>query len=316
MRQVNATLTYRIINSYAHKGSFVYTYFARHSSELDIDTNTFEMLWNNDYVAIHYPHDIHGTFDLQDAKSLDPNDYEKTARSCLKKLIELSRNGGYVFAVYRNYPGGKIGYVEPNSKIELLTGAWGKKWGYEGREATLKAIKLNRAINLSASESISLKSVQPRQGTFCTWWKSGTRVKSLLDGCNEKNVGHLTPDLQEVMCMEFLRTPAAEKYGLPTLQSTLSPVGRTMKDIDIHGITSNNETISAQVTFLALSSSGWKIKKLDSYAFQGHFTILFCNCEKQEIINGHLIFPLSLVFHEFCEKNIYGSQWLSRVLCA
>lgn len=293
------------------------TYFARHGSGLDIDKNTFNTLWDNDYIGIHYPWDIHRTFDKYDAKSLNPSDYEKQAKSCLKKLTELAKNGGYVFAVYDINPGSKIGYVEPNSIIELLQGTWGERSTHKGREATLKVIKLNKAKNLSASESISLKSVQPRQGTFCTWHMSGVRVQSLLVGCSEikEGVSNLTTDLQEVMCMEFLRTDAAKKHGLPTLQSTLSPVGRTMKDIDIHGITPDNKKIFAQVTNYGKENLGLKIKKLDSYASLDHYTILFHKRDIQDvIINNHIYFPLDLVFHEFCEKNDYGIQWLKRVL--
>lgn len=297
----------------------MYTYFARHGSGLDIDTNTFNKLWTNNYIGIHYPWDIHGTFAKHDAKSLNPSDYKSQAKSCLKKLTELAKNGGYVFAVYDIDPGGKIGYVEPNSIIELLPGTWGQRGTHKGREAILKVIKLNKVKNLSASESISLKSVQPRQGTFCTWHMSGARVQSLLDGYSERREGvsNLTTDLQEVMCMEFLRTEAARKHGLPILQSTLSPVGRTMKDIDIHGITPDNKKIFAQVTNYGKEKSSLKIKKLDNYASPEHYTILFHKRDIQDVnikADNRIYFPLDLVFHEFCEKNDYGIQWLKRVL--
>lgn len=289
------------------------TYFSRHSSDLDLDRDTFTRLWDDNYIAIHYPHDKHDSFKNGDATSLDPEDYEKTAKSSLKALVELAKNGGYVFAVYKHYFGGKIGYVSPNTQIELLSGKWGKRWDLEGRDAVLKAIKLEKPINLSADECISLKSVQPRQGTFVRWHKVGSRVKSLLNGKTEINVGSLTPDLQEVMCMEFLRTDNTKKYSLPQLAHTLSPVGRTMKDVDIIGATENNQLIYSQVTFHELNSAQWKLNKLDHYTSENNYTIFFCKCDAPSKVNGHHVFPLDLVFEEFCVKNSQGRNWFQQV---
>ena len=291
------------------------TYFVRHSSQLDLDTATLSQLWDKNYIALHYPHDNFDDFANGDATSTNPKDYTGTASSCLKTFQEMAKNGGYVFSVYKNKSGGKIGYVEPNSQVELLYGSWGTKNGYDGREAILKVIKLNGSKNLSAQDSISLKSVQPRQGTACRWWKVGSRVKSLYTGKVESVVGSLTPDLQEVMCMEFLRTEAAERYDLPILKYTLSPVGRTLKDLDILGITDENNFISAQVTYHSIGSADWKLKKLNSYSRKNDFTIYFCKCKEPTKIDGHIIFPLELVFKEFCIKNDLGKEWFERVTC-
>lgn len=292
------------------------TYFVRHSSDLDLDGVTLNQLWNDDYIAIHYPNDNYNNFPNGDSTSTNPEDYSGTARSSLKTLQELAKNGGYVFSVYKNNPGGKIGYVAPCSKVELLSGVWGNKNGCDGREAILKVIKLDDSKNLSAQNSISLKSVQPRQGTACRWWKVGSRVKSLYTGKTENVVGSLTPDLQEVMCMEFLRTKAAEKYSLPILKYTLSPVGRTLKDLDIFGITAQNNFISAQVTYHLIGAADWKLKKLNSYSKKNDFTIYFCKCKEPSIIDGHIIFPLDLVFEEFCINDKLGKEWFKRVTYA
>lgn len=292
------------------------TYFVRHSSKLDIDKHTLEMLWEGNYFGIHYPHDRDGTLSQHDARSTDPNDYKGKAKSCMLKLQEIAKNGGYVFSVYEHQSGGKIGYVEPNSKVELLSGNWGRKNGLEGREATLKVIKLSSSKNLSAQESISLKSVQPRQGTVCHWRKVETRVESLLYGKTDSVVGSLTPDLQEVMCMEFLRTEAAKKHGLPILKYTLSPVGRTLKDLDIIGMTQEDSFISAQVTYHPLGAADLKLKKLNSYVSEKDFTIYFCKCKEPTLIDNHIIFPLDLVFKEFCIENKLGEKWFKRVTSA
>lgn len=289
------------------------TYFARHSSYLDIDDETFSRLWDEDYISIHYPHNINIPFDNGDSCSLNPDDYEGSGRSSLVALRELAEFGGYVFAVYRPFEGGKIGYVRPNSEIELLKGRWGNQNGLDGREAVLKSIKLENVQNLSPAQCISLKSVQPRQGTFVRWHKVGTRVKSLLNGNKELNVGSLTPDLQEVMCMEFLRLDLVSKYGLPILKHTLAPVGRTMKDVDIIGATVEGNKIYAQVTFHQLTDAYWKLNKLNGYSSDENYTLFFCKCTEPQVINGHNVFPIDLVFDEFCIKSNEGANWFEQV---
>lgn len=286
------------------------TYFIRHSSALDVDTDTLEALWTEDRIAIHYPHDKSGTFDRGDSRSLTPSDYAGNARSALQRLLDLARDGGYVFATYRGKAGGKVGYVTPGSSVELFHGSWGSKNMLQGREATLKALRLSGARDLTAEKAISLTAVQPRQGTFCRWQKVGQRVMALATGARAIGLDSLTPDLQEVMCMEYLRTAEARKRGLPVLRQTLMPVGRTMKDIDILGVAESGRIISAQVTYKSLNPSDRKLRRLDPYRTEGNETIYFCQCEQTQEINGHLIFPLKQVFDDFCLSNEEGQEWL------
>ena len=175
------------------------TYFIRHSSSLDIDKKTLQSLWNSDFVGIHFPHDAVSEDRSSDSRSLEPNDYLGVAKSTLARLKKIGREGCFIFATYRDHPGGKIGYIEPNSEVELFSGKWGDKNGLAGREATLKVLKVSNGRNLSAFDSLSLTKAQPRQGTLCHWRKVGGRVQSLVSGQVAIEVGSLTPDLQEVM---------------------------------------------------------------------------------------------------------------------
>lgn len=292
------------------------TYFIRHSSALDVDSKTLEALWTEDKIAIHYPHDNSGNFDNGDSGSLIPSDYTGHARSALQRLHDLARNGGYVFATYRGKPGGKVGYVSPNSSVKPFRGSWGGKNGLQGREARLKALQLSQVRNLAAEEAIFLTAVQPRQGTFCQWRKVGQRVMTLVTGDPPVGLGSLTPDLQEVMCMEYLRTEEARTRGLPVLRHTLMPVGRTMKDIDILGVSETGKIISAQVTFKYLSDSDSKLRKLDPYLLQGNETIYFCKVrdgKQAQQIDGHIVFPLQQVFDDFCKNTDVGKEWFRLV---
>ncbi|MDV6326889.1 hypothetical protein Q5L94_02395 [Idiomarina sp. Sol25] len=288
------------------------TYFIRHSSALAIDKATMDELWQQDRVAIHYPVDNSGNFGDFDSESLDPDDYSGSAKSNLQRFKDLARHGGYVFAAYRGKPGGKVGVVEPGSSVEIHRGKWKRKGDLPAREAILKSIKLNnkKARELNAGQAISLTAVQPRQGTFCQWHKVGSRVADLVEGNKTIVLGSLTPDLQEVMCMEYMRTQKAAENGLPQLEYTVMPVGRTMKDIDILGVDKHGKMVSVQVTFEKINPTGKKLQKLDQYRMSGHKTVYFCNCDTTDIVNGHLVYPLKNVFTEFCEHTQTGKKWL------
>ena len=232
------------------------TYFIRHSSKLDIDQNTMNLLWKENKVGIHYPSDKNGELRKSDSQSLNPEDYAKNAKSKMKILIELAKNGGYVYSVYRDIDEIKIGIVPPNSQIDLFKGKWGNKNNHQNREAILKVIKLKKVKNLSKEDSISLNSIQPQQGTICVWKKAGTRVLDIVENnSKQKSLNNLTPDQQEVMCMEFMRLPIVKEEGLPQISVTLTPVGRTMKDVDIYALSTNKKQIICQVTFYSLNNN-------------------------------------------------------------
>lgn len=286
------------------------TYFIRHSSALAISKETMNRLFQEDRIAIHYPVDNSGDFELFDSESLEPGDYSGSAKSNLQRFKGLARKGGYVFAAYRGKPGGIIGFVEPGSEIELFRGEWRQKGDSAAREAVLKSIELKKARKLNAGQAISLTAVQPRQGTFCQWHKVGSRVVDLVEGNTTMSLDSLTPDLQEVMCMEYMRTQKAAENDLPQLEYTLMPVGRTMKDIDILGVDKHGQKVSEQVTYGRFDKAGKKFKKLDQYLKSGHKTVYFCDHNKIETINGHLVYPLEHVFKEFCKKTQIGHGWL------
>ncbi|WP_415768629.1 hypothetical protein [Pseudomonas sp. LB3P38] len=289
------------------------TYFVRHSSELDVDKETLQSLWDNDYIGIHYPHD--NSRQDRDSFSVEPKDYPGNARHTLARLQKIGKEGGFIFGCYRGFPGGKIGYIEPDTAIEIFNGKWGDKNRQAGRDARLKVLKVHNVRNLSGFEGLSLTSVQPRQGTLCEWKKVGSRVKSLVSGKVSRDVGSLTPDLQEVMCMEFLRTDESLKLGLPRVLYTLASVGRTLKDLDILAIGYDGKPISAQVTYHDLTSAAAtkKLNKLDPYISEGSHTILFCKCPSIQHINGHIVFSLDQVFKEFCLNSASGRLWFKMV---
>jgi hypothetical protein len=286
------------------------TFFCRHSSKLDIDNETYNYLWENDYMAIHYPTSKHERNEVSDCESTNPNDYSGSAKKAINALNKISKHGGYVFSVYENQDDYKIGYVEPHSKIELIKGKWGNKNGVEGRTAILKAIKFNRSKEVNPLDALSLTCAQPRQGSICEWSKVGKRVQNLMNGINKKKkLSDLTPDLQEVLCSEFLRTGL--DTNLPKLSSLLTPVGRTMKDVDIIGLAENGKRVVVQVTYSY--EPQWKIQRLIKYKNEADTNlILFCNTGNHREVEGVVIYSLEEVFKRFSESEI-GRKWIELI---
>lgn len=284
------------------------TYFCRHSSELDIDSGTFNFLWENNYMGIHYPHTKNSDREM-DSQSINPEDYDTSGKKALNALLDISENGGYVFAVYENKNEYKIGIVNPKSKIELIEGKWGDKNGVGGRVAVLKCLRFSKSITLPAIEAISLTCAQPRQGTLCIWHGAGLRVENIFNGTvRNRTISDSTPDLQEVLCSEYLRNHTDSR--LPRLNSLLTPVGRTMKDVDIVGLTDDGRKILAQVTYS--HEPPFKIEKLLKYYSEKEILILFCETKNPRIENNVLIYSIDEVFDRFATTDI-GMNWIKNI---
>jgi len=289
------------------------TYFCRHSSALDIDKDTFDRLWNEDYIAIHYPWTKVNTKGADtDTKSTTPDEYETAGKRALNVLKEIEENGGYIFADYKNQKEYKIGIIKPGTKIELIKG----KWGSKDREAILKGLKFSETKTLPRYKAISLICAQPRQGTLCRWGAVMQRVENFHKGISKiKDVGYLPPYLQEVMCSEYLRNHSDKK--LPKLISLLTPVGRTMKDIDIAGLNEDGRKIFAQVTYSNEKKViGEKFDKLKEEGYGNHsdenILILFCK-DKTQIKDNVIIYSIEEVFSNFKESD-FGKKWLESIM--
>ncbi len=61
----------------------MHTYFARHTTRLEIDQAMRDLLWNEQRVAIHYPEQYDGVLAADDNPSLNPDDYPgRSAEFC------------------------------------------------------------------------------------------------------------------------------------------------------------------------------------------------------------------------------------------
>jgi hypothetical protein len=210
--------------------------------------------------------------------------------------VSFVNRGRYVCAEFFGHTQVKIGLVESTSKIELLEGHWGNKWGYAGRKAILKTLHLTKTKVLNASEAAVLLVGRPQQGTLNRWPNARDSVRNLVDELTGGlTISSLHPFQQEVLCSEYLRSNEAVSNNLPRLESLTALPGRTMKDVDIIGITSEGKKIFAQVTHKNIAAADEKVKALQKFSLAGQYAILFCQCEQRHERDG-ILFSLLKAF--------------------
>lgn len=223
-------------------------------------------------------------------------------------LLTLSKNGGYVCSEYRGIKSPIIGYVAPNTPVELMEGVWGSKNTRKGGKAILKALRLAEFRTLDPADYVSLSVARPRQGTLVRWRSVRKRIENLV--LNKKvilTLNDLSADQQETMCAEFLRMQ--QTSYLPKLETLLLPVGRTMKDVDIVGVSSSGKKMYAQVTYGKLEEYRYKIDRLKKFKDSNVDLILFCRCDSPTVDNGITIFPIQKAFEQFTALE-QGQRWL------
>ncbi|MFC2173767.1 hypothetical protein ACFLU6_14240 [Acidobacteriota bacterium] len=287
----------------------MYTFYARH--RMDISQETYDLLWNSRYVAIHYPQSKHSTGG-EDTTSIDPDDYKGTPKQALKALLELGEDGGYVCAEYSGVNSCLLGKVNPKTGVELLRGKWDT---YPDKTAILKAVKMAFAQEVPPSDYAVIMAGRPRQGTLQHWWNAGRAIECIVDGREpQRNVASLHPSQQEVLCSEYLLSDLPLRVGVPQLAHHLLPVGRCLRDLDILGITSSGDRLFAQVTYKSFEKATQKLNALKLYGqSSSDVLVMFCRNDGVKNIDGIYIVSIDFVFDKFCSAPT-GKLWLEKSL--
>jgi len=290
------------------------TYYVRHTEDLNIDEHTRNRLWNEEKIAIHYPRDKSGNFPKRpDSRDLGPAHYSGKAAGAIRALRELASEGGYVCAEYAHESKCLLGYISPKSQVNFLEGKWSDKGEYKGRKAILKCLNLRKVKALRSADLAIILVGRPRMGTIARWSKAKDAIKNIVEGIQlEPSLDLLFPYQQEIMCSEFLRSRAAEELGLPRLAHLLLPVGRTVKDFDICGITDSGTKVFVQVTHHSISDSesAEKLALLRPYGDGGKNQLIFvCQCDEEKTQNGVTIVPLDKVYERFAQTDA-GHLWI------
>jgi len=176
---------------------------------------------------------------------------------------------------YRNHPSCLVGKVVAGTPIEIHRDKW-READRPGREAVLKKLALVDAREIGPSECIALRGRAPSRNHLSMVEYRGTSEIRCGSAGSARRVrrSHSRPTRGDVQ--RVLAHPYAERFSLPRLETLLMPVGRTMKDVDIYGLTAARREIFAQVTYHPREDAAAKRAVLDSYATKHRYTILFC----------------------------------------
>lgn len=249
------------------------SWFIRHAKGLGVEDKDVQGLWDEDRIAVHFP-----GIGAEDSVSTDPNDYrlEKHIKG-IRAIVDLAKEGGYVWADYRTCEEAKVGWVQPSSTIEIKDGTWRQESKYPGRKAKLKTLRITKVQIIPVGAWMSLRVARPRKGTISLWAKAYAKLDSIMNGTVlPRTWDNLSSAVQEIVCSEYLRSP---QNGLPKLRRLLVPVGRTMKDVDIYGLAEDGKKLFAQVTFHEKPATYRKKKKrLELYRDGDAHLIMFCQC--------------------------------------
>ena len=247
---------------------------------MDARPYMFEKWLDKRLAVIHYEGDILS----KDKMTVDPKDFKGSGRKVMLRLSYYCQSGALVVADYNDY-GFKVmllGVLRPNSKIEPRVEQIEVSQHYPEGLAYYHVVKLNRCVRLDHSDPLArpLLVLQPRQNNVVNW-RIGNIAEyvrylheSLLSGSvSMSNLPiekyPLTDYQWEVLCSEYLRIIPPSEGKIDYL---LTPVGRTMKDIDIEG--ANREAhILAQVSLTTKPDEiDSKILSLRSYLDESKFT--------------------------------------------
>jgi hypothetical protein len=118
----------------------------------------------------------------------------------------------------------------------------------------------------------------PAQGTISRW-KVGERLARFVQGQPPKHEwANLSTSQHEAVCAEYLREKHEDRPELPRLSRLLLPAGRTLQDVDLHGLADDEREVFAQVTYHPRGSAPVEKKReaLKPYGERGAHLVFFC----------------------------------------
>jgi len=283
------------------------SYFVRHT-DMWIRDEDLKDTWSNNLIAIHHPGGI-----KEDLESFRPEDYtDKAERKAVTAFMKLATNGGYVWAETRVDKCAKVGIVKPGTQPGIFKARWQPPPGkhVDRTVAKLKVLALTGVKKVKLKELMSLRACVPIKVTISRWGKCKGRLADFVEGRPPARVwDSLSPDIQEILCSEFLREH--DLPSLPHLKRLLMPVGRTLKDVDIYGVTESQKEVFAQVTHSGESDSSEKVRALRDYYSPNSILVFFCDCQDLKTESEITYVPNRLVFEWAEREHSYLDKLLS-----
>lgn len=215
--------------------------FIRH--KFSSTNSIIDELWEERIIGVHY----------EDIESFNADDYKKikeSTRKTLKSIFDLmeriQEKGAIVAADYSN----ETNKDEKKNKALLVgiieKGAEKKPLWFtdseSGQKYCYKTMKMKETKEIYYEDHPILFSCKPRQNTMCQWRLMKKKLPSIYyDESLPEKVTSLMDSELEVLCYEYLR--------IDKLTCLLLPIGRTLDNVDIVGLSIQGKRIFAQVTF-------------------------------------------------------------------
>lgn len=255
-------------------------YFIRH--KWDDKPGMAKALSDRELIGLHY----------NDINSDNPNDYAGRGRSAIQRLHSLV-NGSGEDLVCADY--------SINDKAFMLIGPLDLEYGFKaeaigdenGRKYWIKTAKLKNPKRVYYSSFPVLMATWPRGGTIVRWKQTEQMINILFEnGKLPRDISSLAPAQIEGLCTSYL-------FDMKRIAVLGLPIGRTMKDWDIWGVSKDGKRVIAQVTH---SRDGqklqWKEERMKSDAEQ---RLIFAPESERESINGVEFVSLEEVWKHFID---------------
>lgn len=253
------------------------------------NTEQIQKFYNNNETAIH----LDTGKDFEDwEKYLNGENPKQQYLQRWKSLTELiSKQDLIIIASYHGI-GYKIGKVKQGTKFEKVVN--GKSVFY------LFKLENTKPVNLDLFQFV--QTILPANVTLSNVNRKGYSLRKIFPGVACQTSSFEMDDIAiEILVSEWLRSKYAPKEF--KIKYQILKTGGNKKDIDISGITENDENLIVQVSNTEnLGTIKKKITKLDKYEYCKK--LFFFNIPNQEI-EGHIVIDIKNVFEDFRKDNYY-----------
>jgi hypothetical protein len=248
-----------------------------------------EKFYTNDETAIH----LDTEKDFEDwEKYINGENPKQQYLQRWKSLTDLIKKQDVIIISSYHGIGYKIGKIRKGTKFEKIIN--GKSVYY------LFKLENAKAINLDLYQFI--QTILPANVTLSNVNRKNYSLRKIFPGvvCNVSNF-EMDDIAIEILVAEWLRSKYAPKEY--KIKYQILKTGGNKKDIDISGITENDENLIVQVSNTEnLETIKKKIVKMEKY--EDCKKIFFFNIQSQEI-NGHKIIDIKNVIEDFRKDKYY-----------
>jgi hypothetical protein len=261
------------------------------------NSEQIKKFYDNNETAIHLDTDL----DFQDwGKYINGENPKQQYLKRWKSLTELINNQDVILITSYQGIGYKIGKVKQGTKFGKMTNG----------NSVYYHLKIENSKPIDLDKFQFVQTILTTGNTISNIHRKNYSLRKIFPGmvCNTSSF-EMDDIAIEILVAEWLRSKYAPKEY--KIKYQILKTGGNKKDIDISGITENDESLIVQISNTEnIRMIKKKIAKLDKY--EGCKKLFFFNVQNQEI-DGHKIIDIKNVIDDFRKDSYY--QRLLRELC-